>query len=865
MSVRLQFRRGTEAEWFAADTVLGEAEIGYEIDTKKIKVGNGITSWNSLSYVNVVPSDLVNTLNDYVLVGDVGNAGGPAKLDSNGNLLIPKSSIILEGSLANDFETTITVANATADRTILFKDESGTVALLSDIDALVGGAPGALDTLNELAAALGDDENYAATITTSLGVIIQGGIDHTSSTTNVHGIGDTAQLASKTYADTASAGAASTAVGTHNTDTTGVHGIVDTSDLMLISGTTMTGNLTLNGDPTYDTQASTKKYVDDEVVSHNSSETSVHGIADTAALATKTYADSTATTIATTIATNKINLLTTSDIEEGTNLYFTSTRANNQAKNMMSAGDNEVVTDSLEVSTNDFNVGGLAKGLRTTDSYTNPIAVFSTAASDYAQVAIKNTTNAPDSSTDLIIYASNGNDSSGWIDMGITAPSFSDPSFTITGPNDGYIFMEAPAVFTESVTVKSLTDNVATLTIGANDFRVGMPVTVTGVDATFNGTYTITARTSTTFSYAKTASNVSTEACSGTAVAGTTGDGNLVIATGGNGTHNHIVFAAGGLQSNNTQMTIFPDVNVHIEIPTPSTSPTTGALTVVGGVGVQGDLNIEGDVNIEGTIVFGGAGTTVETSNLSVTDPLVFTGAGNSSDIVDLGFVGEYRVGGSTKYSGIVRDASDGVIKAFKNASTKPTSSVNFAEAGIAYSDIQVAGLTASSLTVGDISNTEFGYLNGVTSAIQDQLDNKAPINAPTFTGLVTVAASGVAFADGTQTKEGVPSRTPIILKTEGYKLSSLSERDSLIEINSEIAVTLTIPQNSDVAFPIGTTLDILQTGTGTVTIAGEVVSEVPVVTVNATPGLKLRTQWSSVTLFKRAENSWVVYGDLKA
>jgi cytoskeletal protein CcmA (bactofilin family) len=790
MSVRLQFRRGTEAEWFAADTVLGEAEIGYETDTKKIKVGNGLTSWNSLAYVNVVPSDLVNTLNDYVLVGDVGNAGGPAKLDSNGNLLIPKSSIILEGSLANDYETTLTVANPTADRTILFRDQSGTVALLSDIDDLVGGAPGALNTLNELAAALGDDENYAATITTSLGVIIQGGIDHTSSTTSVHGIDNTANLATKTYADTASGSAANAAVGTHNTDSTNVHGIVDTADLMLKSGATMTGDLTLNGDPDYDMQASTKKYVDDHVDTHNATEENVHGIADTAALATKTYADNTATTIATTISTNAINLLTTSDIEEGTNLYFTSTRANNQAKNMMSAGDNEVVTDSLEVSTNDFNVGSAAKGLRTTDDYTNPIAVFSTAASDYAQVVIKNTTNAPNSSTDLILYPSNGTDTSGYIDIGITSPTFSDPDFTITSGNDGYIFMEAPV--------------------------------------------------------------------------GTAGNGNLVLATGANGEHNHIVFAAGGLQSNNTQMTIFPDERVHIEIDSPSTSPTTGALTVVGGVGIQGDLNIQGDVDIEGTIVFGGAGTTVETANLSVTDPLIFVGKDNTADIVDLGIIGEYLVGTNKKYSGIVRDASDGTIKTFKGASTKPTSTINFAESGLEYADLQIAALNASSITVGDISNTEFGYLNGVTSAIQDQLDDKAPIDAPTFTGLVTVAASGVAFADGTQTKEGVPSRTPIILKTEGYKLSSLSERDSLIEINSETAVTLTIPKNSDVAFPIGTTLDILQTGAGTVTIAGEVVSGVPVVTVNATPGKKLRTQWSSCTLFKRGENSWVVYGDLK-
>ena len=38
------------------------------------------------------------------------------------------------------------------------------------IDALIAGSPGALDTLNELAAALGDDANFAASMTTALGL-----------------------------------------------------------------------------------------------------------------------------------------------------------------------------------------------------------------------------------------------------------------------------------------------------------------------------------------------------------------------------------------------------------------------------------------------------------------------------------------------------------------------------------------------------------------------------------------------------------------------------------------------------------------------------------------------------------------------
>jgi len=90
--------------------------------------------------------------------------------------------------------------------------------------------------------------------------------------------------------------------------------------------------------------------------------------------------------------------------------------------------------------------------------------------------------------------------------------------------------------------------------------------------------------------------------------------------------------------------------------------------------------------------------------------------------------------------------------------------------------------------------------------------------------------------------------------------LSALTERDSLIEVSSATGVTITIPTNTAVAYPIGTSIDILQTGAGQVTVAGD-----SGVTVNATPGLKLRTTWSSATLFKRAANTWVVFGDLTA
>ena len=68
---------------------------------------------------------------------------------------------------------------------------------------------------------------------------------------------------------------------------------------------------------------------------------------------------------------------------------------------------------------------------------------------------------------------------------------------------------------------------------------------------------------------------------------------------------------------------------------------------------------------------------------------------------------------------------------------------------------------------------------------------------------------------------------------------------------------TLTITDSA--SFPVGFFVDVLQTGASQVTIAGTSF------TPNATPGLKLRTQWSSATIIKRALDSWVVLGDLSA
>jgi len=49
----IQLRRGTAAEWVAANPTLSAGESGFETDTRKFKIGDGSTTWNNLQYVRI--------------------------------------------------------------------------------------------------------------------------------------------------------------------------------------------------------------------------------------------------------------------------------------------------------------------------------------------------------------------------------------------------------------------------------------------------------------------------------------------------------------------------------------------------------------------------------------------------------------------------------------------------------------------------------------------------------------------------------------------------------------------------------------------------------------------------------------------
>ena len=143
MAIRIQIRRDTAANWTSTNAVLYPGEIGIETDTKKFKFGPTVvspavsTAWNSIaSYANVVPSDLSGTLADYIEVADLGNPDGPAKLDVDGNLLIPENSIIFEGATADAYELTLVSPDVTADKTVTLPNATTTLIGTDTTDTL---------------------------------------------------------------------------------------------------------------------------------------------------------------------------------------------------------------------------------------------------------------------------------------------------------------------------------------------------------------------------------------------------------------------------------------------------------------------------------------------------------------------------------------------------------------------------------------------------------------------------------------------------------------------------------------------------------------------------------------------------------
>lgn len=153
---------------------------------------------------------------------------------------------------------------------------------------------------------------------------------------------------------------------------------------------------------------------------------------------------------------------------------------------------------------------------------------------------------------------------------------------------------------------------------------------------------------------------------------------------------------------------------------------------------------------------------------------------------------------------------------------------------------ITSSNLTASRALVSDGSgkvavatttSTEIGYVNGVTSAIQTQIDAKAD------------------------------KTTTFNIQTGTSYTLVLTDAGKIIEMQNGGANIVYIPLNSSVAFPIGTEIQVLQFGAGQTTITP--VSGVT--TKSKSNQVKIGNQYTGVTLVKRGTNDWYIIGNLTA
>ena len=180
----------------------------------------------------------------------------------------------------------------------------------------------------------------------------------------------------------------------------------------------------------------------------------------------------------------------------------------------------------------------------------------------------------------------------------------------------------------------------------------------------------------------------------------------------------------------------------------------------------------------------------------------------------------------------------------------------------LVYADGIIYSITGTSITITvhyDNTGGTLASLGTTTLSISGAQGVTGPVGPTGASG--SNGTNGVDGATGPTGPTGAdfPAIVSFNQQTGTSYTLALSDKDKCVELNNSSAITLTIPAESSVNFPVGSMITLLQTGVGQVTVDGASV------TFNYTPGAKLRAQWSQATLLKRSSNNWVLNGDLSA
>jgi hypothetical protein len=149
--------------------------------------------------------------------------------------------------------------------------------------------------------------------------------------------------------------------------------------------------------------------------------------------------------------------------------------------------------------------------------------------------------------------------------------------------------------------------------------------------------------------------------------------------------------------------------------------------------------------------------------------------------------------------------------------------------------------------TVANVSDTEIGYLDGVTSAIQTQIDTKASASSITD-ATTTTAARGAGYMGIPQSAAATTGAYTIVAADAGEHIYTTATR------------TVTIPANSSVAFPIGTAISFVAASGATVTIA--ITTDTLLLAGPGTTGSRTLAPFGLATAIKITSTSWIISGN---
>jgi hypothetical protein len=195
---------------------------------------------------------------------------------------------------------------------------------------------------------------------------------------------------------------------------------------------------------------------------------------------------------------------------------------------------------------------------------------------------------------------------------------------------------------------------------------------------------------------------------------------------------------------------------------------TTGSTLTVNSAGLHvnsalsiTDLSLSGNLTVLGTL------STIDTTNLTVQDSLIELANGNATtDILDIGLYGQYGATGA-KYTGLFRDATDGVYKLFAGSQTEPTTTVDTAAVGYTTATLQAfltsGGLVSNATNVTLTANSTLAV--GITA---NTLTLSTPLGvASGGLGLSTITTGAILVGNGTG------AATVLAAGTNGFVLQS--------------------------------------------------------------------------------------------